>query len=113
VGANYRSATRAKSPADFISKMGWVEEEADECGYWLDLLAGSGKIPPRAIDALVQESSELVAIAVASINTAKRRESQQKTKPATVAQAGRTTGRRRDPSGASIPRSELRVPRSL
>ena len=35
VGANYRSAKRAKSNADFISKMGTVEEEADECGYWI------------------------------------------------------------------------------
>ena len=38
VGANYRAACRAKSPADFIHKMGTVEEEADEVGYWLELL---------------------------------------------------------------------------
>src|SRR5213594_3657109 len=38
VGANYRAACRAKSNADFLSKMGVVEEEADECAYWLALL---------------------------------------------------------------------------
>ena len=38
VGANYRSSCRAKSEADFISKMSTVEEEADETGYWLELL---------------------------------------------------------------------------
>jgi len=38
VGANYRSANRAKSPADFIAKMALVEEEADESLYWMELL---------------------------------------------------------------------------
>jgi len=42
VGANYRAACRAKSPADFISKMGTVEEEADESAYWLERLVDSG-----------------------------------------------------------------------
>ena len=41
VAANYRSATRARSPADFISKMTIVEEEADESVLWLDLLEAS------------------------------------------------------------------------
>ena len=35
VGANYRAACRAKSNADFISKMGTVEEELDESLYWI------------------------------------------------------------------------------
>ena len=43
VGANYRSACRAKSPADFISKMGIVEEEADESLYWMELLIVSNE----------------------------------------------------------------------
>jgi four helix bundle protein len=38
VGANYRAACRAKSSADFVSKMGIVEEEADEAIYWMELL---------------------------------------------------------------------------
>src|SRR5437879_4650808 len=55
VGANYRAASRAKSPADSISKMGWVQEEADESGYWLDLLVAAGKLHQSAAAALVRE----------------------------------------------------------
>ena len=42
VGSNYRSACRAKSVADFISKMGIVEEEADESLFWMELLIEAG-----------------------------------------------------------------------
>lgn len=73
VGANYRSAKRARSNADFIAKMGLVEEEADESGYWLELLAASGKVAATKSAALLQEAGELVAIAIASINTARTR----------------------------------------
>ena len=52
--------------------MGIVEEEADESGYWLELLVDSGKTPTVKASPLLQESSELTAIAVASINTARR-----------------------------------------
>jgi four helix bundle protein len=72
VGANYRAASRAKSNADFINKMGTVEEEADESGYWLELVVQSGKVPQTRANPLLKESSELVAIMVSSINTAKR-----------------------------------------
>ena len=73
VGANYRAARRAKSPADFIAKMSIVEEEADESGYWLELLAESHLVPPEQLHDLMVESNELVAITVASINTARLR----------------------------------------
>lgn len=73
VGANYRAAARAKSTPDFISKMGTVEEEADECGYWLELLVKDGKVTQAAAAPLLAESSELTAIAVSSINTARSR----------------------------------------
>ncbi|MDD5140743.1 MAG: four helix bundle protein [Verrucomicrobiales bacterium] len=72
VGANYRAVCRAKSTADFISKMGTVEEEADESGYWLELLADSGKVKVSGVSALLKEAGELTAIAVASINTARK-----------------------------------------
>ena len=72
VGANYRAAKRAKSNADFISKMGTVEEEADECAYWLELLIENARGASAKSADLLRESEELVAIAVASINTAKR-----------------------------------------
>lgn len=73
VAANYRSACRAKSRADFVSKMGTVEEEADECGLWLELLVDAGLLPQTKIAALRQEAEELTAIAVASIRTARSR----------------------------------------
>jgi len=72
VGANYRAVCRAKSPADFISKMGTVEEEADESGYWLELLVDSEKLKPADASAIIREAGELTAIAVSSINTAKK-----------------------------------------
>ena len=72
VGANYRAAYRAKSKADFISKMGTVLEEADECGYWVDLLSAAGKVEPARSGPLQQEADELVTITIASINTARR-----------------------------------------
>src|SRR6266567_2483845 len=70
VGANYRAAHRAKSKADFISKMGTVLEEADESAYWIELLTDAGKIGPANSTPLHREANELVAIAVSSINTA-------------------------------------------
>lgn len=72
VGANYRAACRAKSTADFISKMGTVEEEADECGYWLELLIAAEKLKEPAATPLVRGADELTAIAVSSINTARK-----------------------------------------
>jgi four helix bundle protein len=72
VGANYRAACRAKSPAHFISKIGDVEEEADESGYWLEMLVDSGNARLEQIKELLQESNELVAIMVTSSNTAKK-----------------------------------------
>jgi four helix bundle protein len=71
VGANYRSACRAKSTPDFISKVGNVEEEADESDYWLELLVEGGKVTQLTAEALLREASELVAIAITSINTAR------------------------------------------
>jgi four helix bundle protein len=71
VGANYRAACRAKSSADFISKLGNVEEEADESGYWLEMLVDAQKLEPAVATPLIRESSELTAIAVSSINTAR------------------------------------------
>lgn len=72
VGANYRSAKRAKSTADFISKMGTVEEEADESMYWMELIVEAGLLKDGLVSALYQEADEILAMVVASIKTAKR-----------------------------------------
>jgi four helix bundle protein len=71
VGANYRAACRAKSKPDFISKMGIVEEEADETVYWMELLIDARVVAPARIANLLSEANEIVSIAVTSINTAR------------------------------------------
>lgn len=73
VGANYRAACRAKSPADFIAKMGIVEEETDESLYWMELLIESGLVAQEKLVDLMEEGNQLVAITVASIKTARTR----------------------------------------
>ncbi|MFC1498787.1 four helix bundle protein [Verrucomicrobiota bacterium] len=73
VGANYRSAQRAKSTADFISKMGTVEEEVDESMYWMELIIDVGLIKKEKISDLYNEADEILSIVVSSIKTAKKR----------------------------------------
>jgi four helix bundle protein len=73
VGANYRSACRARSKADFISKITVVEEEADECQYWLELFVESGKSTPINLEPLLKEAGELTAIFTATGRTAKHK----------------------------------------
>ncbi len=74
VGANYRSACRGRSKAEFISKLGIALEEADESIYWLELLV-EGKILKREqIEKLITEANELTSIFYASIKTARGRQ---------------------------------------
>src|SRR2546430_14151822 len=72
VAANYHAACRAKSTADFIAKMGIVEEEADETLFWLELLEESELVTAAKLAAIKQEADELIAITVTSIKTARR-----------------------------------------
>ncbi len=72
VGANYRAVCRSKSKADFISKMSTVLEEADESAFWVELLVDAAKAEIQVAQPLLTEANELVSIAAASINTAKR-----------------------------------------
>lgn len=69
VGANYRAACRAKSNADFINKLKIVEEEADECMYFLELFLKINLKESIEIKRLLVEANELVSIMVASIKT--------------------------------------------
>lgn len=75
LGANYRSACRAKSPADFISKIQIVEEEADESCYWLEIITESGIIKSEKTNLLLKEANELTAIFTAAGKTAKQNHS--------------------------------------
>ena len=74
VGANYRAARRAKSHADFTSKIGTVSEEADESVFWLTLLKNNNvRSSTIEIDLLLKEADELARIFGAAHRTAKRR----------------------------------------
>ena len=72
VGANYRAVCRARSRADFISKIGIVVEEADEAVFWLELLVETGVVPAARVTVLTNEANELLAIFGASQPTAKQ-----------------------------------------
>ncbi len=72
VGANYRAACRGKSSADVMFKLSIVEEEADECLYWMELLVEAGVIGADRVGPLRNEADELVAMTVASIKTLRR-----------------------------------------
>jgi four helix bundle protein len=72
VGAHYREADRARSTAEFVSKMEVGLQELDETDYWLELLGDGEIVPPKRLAELRAEANELMAIFVASINTAKK-----------------------------------------
>lgn len=72
VAANYRASCRARSQAEFIAKLGIVEEEADESLFWLELLVESGIVKKEKLELLMAEANELTSIIVSSIKTAKR-----------------------------------------
>ncbi|MBY0456934.1 MAG: four helix bundle protein [Gemmataceae bacterium] len=71
VGANYRAAQRGRSRAEFCAKLGIVEEESDECAYWLELLCESEMVAANALADLLREANEITAMVVASIRTAR------------------------------------------
>jgi four helix bundle protein len=69
VGANYRTACRARSRAEFASKLGTVAEEADESLYWLELIRDGNFVPEKKLASLVSEADELTAIFTAGRRT--------------------------------------------
>ena len=75
VAANYRASCRARSRAEFISKIGVVEEEADETALWLELIIDDKILPQKKITPLLNEANELVAIMAASYISASRKNS--------------------------------------
>lgn len=78
VAANYRAACKARSPADFISKLGIVEEEADETVFWLEFLVETGLMRSERMLSLTDEAKQLTAIFAASRRTAKGNNRQSK-----------------------------------
>ena len=71
VGANYRSACRARSHPDFVNKIGIVVEEADETVYWLELIRSGLVCRTSLLMPLLREACELSAIFNQSQMTAK------------------------------------------
>ena len=73
VGANYRATCRARSKAEFVAKVGVVEEEADESGFWMELIIEGALLPAGKVSPLLKEAGELTAIMAASRISASRR----------------------------------------
>ena len=72
VGANYRASCKSRSRAEFIAKIGIVEEEADECCYWLELILESKHANETIIKPLINEANAITAIMAASRKSAIR-----------------------------------------
>jgi four helix bundle protein len=76
--ANYRAAQRARSRAEFISKLSIAIEEFDESAFWLEFLPDTRLIPSGTVDGLITEARELAAIVVASRRTARKIDNKKK-----------------------------------
>ncbi len=72
VGAHYREACRARSKAEFISKLEAGNQELDETAYWLELIRDAPVSSDIALGELLAEASEIMAMQIASIKTTKR-----------------------------------------
>ncbi len=73
VGAHYREAKRARSDAEFVSKIEGALQELDETGYWLELLVESGIVSERKLSELMSETEELLAILTTCTKNVKKR----------------------------------------
>lgn len=71
VAANYRATCRGRSKADFISKMGIVEEETDESRFWIEMLVETDLVKENLVAGSLDEAEQLTKIFVSSINTAR------------------------------------------
>ena len=69
VGANYRAACRARSKAEFHSKLSTVVEEADESVFWMEILVEAEIVDAKQIDPLFREGNEILKIVAASRKT--------------------------------------------
>ncbi|MEO6611126.1 MAG: four helix bundle protein [Chitinophagaceae bacterium] len=72
IAANYRAACRGRSHAEFVAKIGIVEEEADESTFWLDIIPGTQNATEVEVEPLLREPRELTAIFTAASKTAKQ-----------------------------------------
>ena len=75
VAANYRAACRGRSRAEFIAKLGIVEEESDETVFWLEMIIEAGIFKKEKIAPLLKEANEIVSIIVVSLKSSKKNKS--------------------------------------
>ncbi len=80
VGANYRAACRARSKVEFLSKLGIVEEEADESAFWLEIIICAGLLEKNQVEPLLNEANEVTAIMVTSRKSTRKSINQSKRK---------------------------------
>ncbi|MCM3904222.1 MAG: four helix bundle protein [Pyrinomonadaceae bacterium] len=73
VGANYRAACRGRSTAEFVAKIGVVEEEADESAFWLELIIEATLLQASRVLPLLREANELTKIMARSRISASKR----------------------------------------
>ena len=73
VASNYRAACKGRSQAEFIAKLGTVEEEADESAFWLELIIEGSLLKPKLVEPLLNEANELTRIMASSRITARSR----------------------------------------
>jgi four helix bundle protein len=69
VGANYRAACRARSKAEFHSKLSTVVEEADESVFWMEILVEAEVVKSSELNYLSDEANQILKIASASRKT--------------------------------------------
>ena len=72
VGANYRAACRGRSKAEFVAKLGIAEEEADESGYWMEMIIEGELLKPKLVQSLLTEANDLTKIFARSRISASR-----------------------------------------
>jgi four helix bundle protein len=75
IGAHYREALRARSNAEYISKIETSLQELEETTYWLELLIDAGMMHHDRLQPLLDETRELTAIFVTCVKTAKAKKS--------------------------------------
>jgi len=74
VGAHYREATRARSDAEFISKLEGELQELEESAYWMELLSEGGIVVPARLSELQKEADELTAILITCVKKARQKD---------------------------------------
>jgi four helix bundle protein len=80
VGANYRAACRARSEAEFHSKMSIVTEEADESAFWLEIIIEAGILSAKRVEPLFKETIEILSVVSKARFTTEQNKSQKRKK---------------------------------